>query len=72
MAQFSQDFSDIQKLQNNPQARQLAELLQSMDTSQMQQAMLLASSGQSDQAKQLLTPLLSDPRVQELLKQLGG
>jgi hypothetical protein len=34
--------------------------------------MQLASKGQTEQAKQILTPLLSDPQVQKLLQQLGG
>ena len=67
MAQFSNQFSDIHKLQQNPQAQQLAQLLQNMGGERLQQAMQLASKGQTEQAKQILLTC-SKERVKNLKK----
>lgn len=68
------DFSkeDLSRLLNSPQAMALAAMLQKMDPNQLAQAAQAAQAGDTGTAKQLLSPLMQDPKAAELLKQLGG
>jgi len=63
---------DAARLANTPAGKQLLELLQQSNTKNLQNAMEQAKSGNYDQAKQILAPLLASPEVQNLLRQLGG
>lgn len=74
---MQKDFSrfsmqDAAKLANSPEGKQLLNLLQKSGSNNLQDAVTQAKSGNYEQAKQILTPLLSSPEVQKLLQQLGG
>ena len=56
----------------SPAGQQLIRMLQQKDAAQLSRAAELAASGQTDQAKESLSSLLSDPQIQALLKQFGG
>ena len=68
------DFSmaDAMRLARTPAGQQLIALLQQQDGTDMQQALNQAASGNYQQAKEQLLPLLQSPQIQALLKQLGG
>lgn len=68
------DFSseEISRLLNSPQAMALASMLQKMDPNVLSQAANAAASGDGETAKALLSPLTRDPKVKELLDQMGG
>ena len=68
------DFSseDISRLLNSPQAMALAAMLQKMDPNLLSQAADAATKGDTDTAKKLLSPLMQDPTVNDLLGQMGG
>lgn len=68
--QFSMD--EMMALARSPAGQQLLALLQQTSGQELQQAMGKASAGDLDGAKDLLSPVLSDPRIQALLGQLGG
>lgn len=74
MQKNSNNFSmeDAFRLANTPAGKQLLSILQQSDTGALQNAMEQASSGNYDQAKKVLGPLLNSPDVQKLLQQLGG
>ena len=63
---------DAMRLANTPAGQQLIAMLQKADTSVMRNAMEQATSGNFEQAKQALEPLLASSEVQKLLRQLGG
>lgn len=63
---------DAMRLASTPAGRQLLAILQQSDSAAMRSAMEQASSGNYEQAKQVLGPLLASPEVQKLLQQLGG
>ena len=63
---------EIMALASSPAGQQLLALLQQSGGSQLQQAMGRAAAGDLAGAKELLSPLLSDPRILALLGQLGG
>lgn len=63
---------DALRLANTPAGKQLISLLQQSDTGALRNAMEQASSGNYDQAKKALGPLLRSPEIQKLLEQLGG
>jgi len=68
------DFSseDLSRLLNSPQAMALAAMLQKMDPATLKQAADAATSGDAQTAKKLLSPLMQDPKVNDLLGQMGG
>lgn len=74
MQKNSENFSieDAMHLANSPAGRQLISLLQQADPTAMQKAMEQASSGDFNQTKQTLEPLLQSDEVKKLLQQLGG
>lgn len=68
------DFSmaDAMRLAQTPAGQQLIALLQQQGSVDMQQALNQAASGNYQQVKEQLLPLLQSPQIQALLKQLGG
>lgn len=56
----------------SPAGQQLIRLLQQKNSPEVENAARMAASGNSAQAKDALSGLLSDPQVRELLKQFGG
>ncbi len=56
----------------SPAGQALLGLLQQNSSPQLQQAMDSAAAGDYDQAKQLLSALVRDPKVKKLLDQMGG
>lgn len=74
MQKKSQDFSteEIMRLAQSPAGKQLITLLQQGDSSQLQQAVSQAQSGNYTAASQTLSAMLSSPQAQKLLKELGG
>lgn len=74
MDQKSQDFSpsDAQRLLDTPAGQQLARQMEQEYGDLMQQAMALVLSGQPEQARQLLAPLLESEQTRQLLEKLGG
>ena len=74
MQKNSDSFSieQAKKLSQTPEARQLMALLQQNAGEDAARAASLAKSGDYEGASRLLSSLLSDPRAQALLRQLGG
>lgn len=72
MAGKNQDFSqeDLAQILRRPETRALLERLQQLDSVALQQAVHQAMSGNTEGAKQALTPLMQDPRVQSLTDQM--
>lgn len=64
--------AELAALARSPAGQQLMALLQQSGGPQLQQAAGKAAAGDLSGAKDLLTPLLADPRIQDLLAQLGG
>lgn len=60
------------RLAGTPAGQQLLALLKNNGGDELNQAMNLAASGNCEQAKQILSELLSDPQAKMLLEQLGG
>lgn len=55
-----------------PAGKQLAQMLQSTRDPGLEAAASQASAGNMDAAKESVKQLLSDPKIQALLSQLGG
>ena len=74
MAKNFDEFSpqDIMKMAQSPAGRKLIALLQNADPSALQKAMQQAATGNYEQAKASLTPLMESQDIQSLLKQMGG
>ena len=72
MTQNNQEFSraDLMKLLQQPQTQALIKRLQQLDSSAIHQAAAAASMGNSERAKELLTPLLEDEEVKKLTSQM--
>lgn len=66
------DFSqqDISRLLASKEAMTLAAMLRQMDTDTLNRAASLASQGNTAQAQELLSPLMQDPKVRELLSKM--
>lgn len=58
-------------LAGSPAARELMALLRQKGGDVLQNALNKAAQGDMEAAKQALSPLLSSPDIQQLLKQLG-
>ena len=73
MQKNSENFSiqEAMRLAGSPAGQQLIALFRQGNTEQLQQAAKLASEGNYAQAQQLLSGLLRNPEVQDLLSQLG-
>ena len=65
---FSQ--SDLSRMLAQPEARALLERLKQMDPAALQNAVSLAFRGNTEGAKDALSPLLADPEVQRLSQQM--
>lgn len=66
------NMSDIWKLAQSPAGQQLLAMLQNANQGALQDAAKQASAGNMEEAKNALSPLLSSPEVQALLKQMEG
>lgn len=64
------DMSELLRLAQSPAGQQLIALLQRTGGKELQSAVMKASSGDYEQAKQSLSSLLANPEAQALLKQL--
>ena len=72
MFEKNQDFSqsDLSRMLAQPEARALLERLKQMDAAALQNAVNLAFRGNTEGAKDALSPLLTDPEVQRLSQQM--
>ena len=61
---FSQ--SDLARMMRRPEAQELMARLRQMDSGALQQAVQQAMRGNTEDARELLTPLMQDPEVQGL------
>ena len=66
--EFSQ--SDLSRMLRQPEAQALLERLKQMDPAALQNAVNMAFRGNTDGARDALSPLLSDPEVQRLSQQM--
>lgn len=57
---------------STPAGQQLIRLLQQKNNPDISKAAQAAASGNTSQAKDALSSILSDPQIQQLLKQFGG
>ena len=73
MQKNSENFSiqDAMRLAGTPAGQELIAMLQKGDTGQFQQAAELASAGNYTHAQHLLSQLLKDPKIRELMSRLG-
>lgn len=73
-ANYNQPFSMEQAMAfaGTPAGRQLIALLQRKGGTDVQKAKSLAEAGNMEDAAKALSSLLSDPAIQELLKNFGG
>ena len=67
-SEFSQ--SDLSRMLRQPEAQALLERLKQMDPAALQSAVNMAFRGNQEGARDALSPLLSDPEVQRLSKQM--
>ncbi len=72
MVQKNEEFSQSQLSQmlKSPEAAALLGRLRQMDPAALQRAVNLAFQGQTQQAQDVLTPMLQDEQVQTLTKKL--
>lgn len=63
--------SQLMALANSPAGKELMALLQQSAGADVRQAAKKASAGDLTGAKELLSPALKDPRIQELLRRMG-
>lgn len=61
---FSQ--SDLTRMMQKPEAQALLARLRQLDSAALQRAVQQAMRGNTEGAKELLTPLMQDPDVQDL------
>lgn len=72
MSDFDHAMDEARKMAQTPQGKHLASMLQQLGGTSVRQAMDAAAAGDMIQAKQLLTQLMQDPQMQQILEQLGG
>lgn len=63
------ELTQLARILRTREGQQLLELLRTADTTAAREA---ASAGNLEDAKRLLAPLLSDPKVRALLEAMGG
>lgn len=70
----NEDFSqaDLSRLMATKEAMALAAMIRQMDADTLSRAASLASQGNTEGAQALLSPLLQDPKVRELLSRMEG
>ena len=66
------DYSDIIRFAQSPEGRKLLAMLKSADGAALDKAVSSAKTGDLSGAQAALSSVLTDPKAQELLKQLGG
>ena len=66
------DYSDIIRFAQSQEGRKLLAMLKSADSVALDKAVSAAKEGNFSAAQSALTSVLTDPKAQELLKQLGG
>lgn len=68
MARKNEDFSqsDLSYLMRQPEAQELLNRLRQLDSAALSQAVHQAMQGNTEQAKELLNPLMQDRQVQDL------
>jgi len=73
MQKNSQDFSmqEALRVAQSPAGQQLLALLRQADPAILEQAAIQASGNSPEQLKKTLETLTEDPRIAQLLKQLG-
>ena len=74
MAQNLSNFpiEEAQQLARSTSGQELLQLLQQGDGAKLDEAAALLQQGNAQQAKALLLPILEDPKILALLRQLGG
>ena len=74
MEENSNNFSmqDMMRLAGTPAGQQLLNHLQKKNPRQLQMAIAHAVSGNMDQAKEIISQLITDPKARKLVEQLGG
>ena len=72
MARKNEEFSqsELARLLRQPEAQALMARLRELDGAALQQAAQQAMQGNTEGAKQLLTPLMRDPAVQDLAEKM--
>ena len=72
MERKNPDFSqnDLARMLRQPEAQELMARLRQLDGNALQQAVRQAMSGNTEGAKQLLTPMMQDPAVQNLANRM--
>ena len=63
---------EAMRLAKTPAGQQLIAMLQKADTNAVKEAMTQAASGNMEQAKNALGPILASPEIRQLIQQLGG
>ena len=66
------DMLALMQLARSPAGQELLSLLQRTGGQQLQNAMARASAGDYADARDTISALLEDPRMRQLLQQLGG
>lgn len=66
------DFSkeDLARLLASPQAQALVQMLQKMDPDTLRNAAAMATQGDANGARNALSSVLQDPKVQELIQNM--
>ena len=63
---------DAMRMANTDAGQQLLTFLQNNNSDALKQAMIQASQGDYSSLSKTLAPLINNPEVQQLLKQMGG
>ena len=66
------DYSEIIRFAQSQEGRKLLAMLKSVDGATLDKAVAAAKTGDFSGAQMALSSVLTDPKAQELLKQLGG
>ena len=64
--------SDLTALARSPAGQALFNQLRQTNDAQLRRAMTLAASGDMAGAGAILAPLLSDPKIRQMVENLGG
>lgn len=72
MERKNSDFSqtDLNRILQQPETRELLNRLRQLDSAALRQAVQQAMQGNTEQAKELLTPLMQDQQVQRLTEKM--
>ena len=72
MSDFDKAIQEAKKLAGTPEGKQLAALLQTLGTTDIQQTLDAAAAGDFRQTKQMITALMNNPEAKALLEKMGG